>query len=90
MRPTHGTVFALLAEGALAPHISFSLGREKETCRAAVQRKRERGAAFVTKAAPFSFVLHVLISGFGAVRTGFATCAADANERTNDWMYVDL
>ena len=28
-----------------------------------VQRKRALGAAFVTKAAPFSFVLYVLVAG---------------------------
>ncbi|MCB7513951.1 hypothetical protein LI073_08050 [bacterium 210917-SL.2.15] len=40
--------FSLLAEGGtIAPHISFSLAREKEMWSAAVQRKRERGAAFV-------------------------------------------
>ncbi|MDY4037568.1 MAG: hypothetical protein SOZ14_10085 [Candidatus Pseudoscilispira sp.] len=72
--------FSLLAEGGtIAPHISFSLAREKEMWSAAVQRKRERGAAFVAKAAP-SFFAPCPEAGFpGAMRTGFTACAADAN-----------
>ena len=43
-----------------APHFFFSWKRKRNVPRP-VQRKRALGAAFVTKAAPFSFVLYVLM-----------------------------
>ena len=45
-----------------APHFFFSCERKRNVPRP-VQRKRALGAAFVTKAAPFSFVLYVLKTG---------------------------
>ena len=45
-----------------APHFFFSRERKRNVPRP-VQRKRALGAAFVTKAAPFSFVLYVLKTG---------------------------
>ena len=66
MRPTTGRrVLLLLEEGenGCAPHFFFSCERKRNVPRP-VQRKRALGAAFVTKAAPFSFVLCVLIVGF--------------------------
>ena len=56
-----GGGFLLLEEGGtVAPHISFSLAREKETCRARYKEKERWERLFVTKAAPFSFVLYIL------------------------------
>ena len=57
-------VLFLLKEGenVCAPHFFFSCERKRNVPRP-VQRKRALGAAFVTKAAPFSFVLYVLIVG---------------------------
>ena len=46
-----------------APHISFSLAREKETCRARYKEKERWERPCGPKAAPFSFVLYVLIVG---------------------------
>ena len=56
--PHNGAGFFLLLEegGTFAPHISFSLAREKETCRARYKEKERLERLFVTKAAPFSFV----------------------------------
>ena len=45
-----------------APHFFFSCERKRNVPRP-VQRKRALGAAFVTKAAPFSFVLYILKTG---------------------------
>ena len=57
-------VLFLLKEGenVCAPHFFFSRERKRNVPRP-VQRKRALGAAFVTKAAPFSFVLYVLVAG---------------------------
>ena len=54
----------LLEEGwnVCAPHFFFSRERKRNVPRP-VQRKRALGAAFVRKAAPFSFVLYVLKTG---------------------------
>ena len=54
----------LLEEGenVCAPHFFFSCERKRNVPRP-VQRKRALGAAFVAKAAPFSFVLYVLVAG---------------------------
>ena len=62
--PRSGVFLLLLEEGAnvCAPHFFFSRERKRNVPRP-VQRKRALGAAFVTKAAPFSFVLYVLIVG---------------------------
>ena len=49
-------------ENGCAPHFFFSCERKRNVPRP-VQRKRALGVAFVTKAAPFSFVLYVLIVG---------------------------
>ena len=49
--------------GTFAPHISFSLVREKETCRARYKEKERWERPCGPKAAPFSFVLYVLIVG---------------------------
>ena len=59
--PRNGVFFAPLGrEGNVcAPHFFFSRERKRNVPRP-VQRKRALGAAFVTKAAPFSFVLYVL------------------------------
>ena len=64
--PHNGAGFFLLlkeGENGCAPHFFFSCERKRNVPRP-VQRKRALGAAFVTKAAPFSFVLCVLIVGF--------------------------
>ncbi|MDY4036579.1 MAG: hypothetical protein SOZ14_04990, partial [Candidatus Pseudoscilispira sp.] len=45
-----------------AARFFFSRERKRNVPRP-VQRKRELGAAFVTKAAPFSFVLYILKTG---------------------------
>ena len=57
-------VLFLLKEGenVCAPHFFFSCERKRNVPRP-VQRKRALGAAFVRKAAPFSFVLYVLKTG---------------------------
>ena len=62
--PRSGVFLLLLEEGAnvCAPHFFFSRERKRNVPRP-VQRKRALGAAFVTKAAPFSFVLYVLKTG---------------------------
>ena len=62
--PRSGVFLLLLEEGAnvCAPHFFFSRERKRNVPRP-VQRKRALGAAVVTKAAPFSFVLYVLIVG---------------------------
>ena len=62
--PRSGVFLLLLEEGAnvCAPHFFFSRERKRNVPRP-VQRKRALGAAFVTKAAPFSFVLYVLLVG---------------------------
>ena len=63
--PHNGAGFFLLlkeGENGCAPHFFFSRERKRNVPRP-VQRKRALGAAFVTKAAPFSFVLYVLIVG---------------------------
>ena len=62
--PRSGVFLLLLEEGAnvCAPHFFFSRERKRNVPRP-VQRKRALGAAFVAKAAPFSFVLYVLIVG---------------------------
>ena len=62
--PRSGVFLLLLEEGAnvCAPHFFFSRERKRNVPRP-VQRKRALGAAFVTKAAPFSFVLYVLVAG---------------------------
>ena len=65
LRPITGRrVLLLLEEGenGCAPHFFFSRERKRNVPRP-VQRKRALGAAFVTKAAPFSFVLYVLKTG---------------------------
>ena len=89
--PQRGWVFVPLERGGngCAPHFFFSCER-KRNVPPPVQRKRERGAAFVAKAAPFSFVLYVLTVVAWCYADWFTTCAAAANERTNDWIYVDL
>ena len=53
----NGVGFVLLGRrgNGCAPHFFFSWKRKRNVPRP-VQRKRERGAAFVAKAAPFSFV----------------------------------
>ena len=62
--PRSGVFLLLLEEGAnvCAPHFFFSRERKRNVPRP-VQRKRALGAAFVAKAAPFSFVLYVLKTG---------------------------
>ena len=57
-------VLFLLKEGenVCAPHFFFSCERKRNVPRP-VQRKRALGAAFVRKAAPFSFVLYILTTG---------------------------
>ena len=57
-------VFSPLGRGGnvCAPHFFFSCERKRNVPRP-VQRKRALGAAFVAKAAPFSFVLYVLKTG---------------------------
>ena len=62
--PRNGVFFAPLGrEGNVcAPHFFFSRERKRNVPRP-VQRKRALGAAFVAKAAPFSFVLYVLKTG---------------------------
>ena len=59
--PRNGVFFAPLGrEGNVcAPHFFFSRERKRNVPRP-VQRKRALGAAFVAKAAPFSFVLYIL------------------------------
>ena len=59
--PRNGVFFSPLGRGGnvCAPHFFFSRERKRNVPRP-VQRKRALGAAFVTKAAPFSFVLYVL------------------------------
>ena len=59
-----GGLFSPLGRGGnvCAPHFFFSRERKRNVPRP-VQRKRALGAAFVTKAAPFSFVLYVLKTG---------------------------
>ena len=62
--PRSGVFLLLLEEGAnvCAPHFFFSCERKRNVPRP-VQRKRALGAAFVAKAAPFSFVLYILKTG---------------------------
>ena len=62
--PQRGGVLLLLEEGenVCAPHFFFSCERKRNVPRP-VQRKRALGAAFVAKAAPFSFVLYILKTG---------------------------
>ena len=62
--PRSGVFLLLLEEGAnvCAPHFFFSRERKRNVPRP-VQRKRALGAAFVAKAAPFSFVLYILKTG---------------------------
>ena len=62
--PRNGVFFSPLGRGGnvCAPHFFFSRERKRNVPRP-VQRKRALGAAFVTKAAPFSFVLYVLKTG---------------------------
>ena len=59
-----GGLFSPLGRGGnvCAPHFFFSRERKRNVPRP-VQRKRALGAAFVAKAAPFSFVLYVLKTG---------------------------
>ena len=59
-----GGLFSPLGRGGnvCAPHFFFSRERKRNVPRP-VQRKRALGAAFVAKAAPFSFVLYVLVAG---------------------------
>ena len=59
-----GEFFSPLERGGnvCAPHFFFSRERKRNVPRP-VQRKRALGAAFVAKAAPFSFVLYVLKTG---------------------------
>ena len=59
-----GGLFSPLGSGGIvcAPHFFFSRARKRNVPRP-VQRKRALGAAFVAKAAPFSFVLYVLKTG---------------------------
>ena len=76
----NGVGFVLLGRrgNGCAPHFFFSCKRKRNVPRP-IQRKRERGAAFVAKAAP-SFFAPCPEAGFpGAMRTGFTACAADAN-----------
>ena len=56
-----GGLFSPLGRGGnvCAPHFFFSRERKRNVPRP-VQRKRALGAAFVAKAAPFSFVLYIL------------------------------
>ena len=63
LRPAAGRGFSSLGRGGnvCAPHFFFSRERKRNVPRP-VQRKRALGAAFVTKAAPFSFVLYVLMA----------------------------
>ena len=64
----------------VAPHISFSLAREKETCRARYKEKERWERLSWRKLLLFPLCL-CPGSGFpGAMRTGFTTCAAAANE----------
>jgi len=62
--PAAGRRFSPLRRGGngCAPHFFFSRERKRNVPRP-VQRKRALGAAFVAKAAPFSFVLYVLKTG---------------------------
>ena len=62
--PRNGVFFSPLGRGGnvCAPHFFFSRERKRNVPRP-VQRKRALGAAFVAKAAPFSFVLYVLKTG---------------------------
>ena len=62
--PAAGRGFAPLGRGGerLRPTFLFLL-REKKKRAAPGQRKRALGAAFVRKAAPFSFVLYILTTG---------------------------
>ena len=61
--PRNGVFFSSWKRGDVcAPHFFFSRERKRNVPRP-VQRKRALGAAFVTKAAPFSFVLYVLKTG---------------------------
>ena len=62
--PQRGRGFSPLERGGngCAPHFFFSCERKRNVPRP-VQRKRALGAAFVRKAAPFSFVLYILTTG---------------------------
>ena len=78
--PQRGGVFSPLGRGrTFAPHISFSLAREKETCRARYKEKERLERLSWRKLLLFRMCL-CPDSGFpGAMRTGFTACAAAAD-----------
>ena len=78
--PRNGVFFSPLGRGGnvCAPHFFFSCERKRNVPRP-VQRKRALGAAFVAKAAPFSYVSMSWWQYLGAMRTGFTFCAAAAD-----------
>ena len=87
--PTHGagvpswkrgTGGAFLEEGGTAaPHISFSLAREKETCRARYKEKENVERLSWRKLLLFRLYLRPEVGFPGAVQIGFTFCAADAD-----------
>ena len=79
--PHNGAGFFLLLEegGTFAPHISFSLAREKETCRARYKEKERLERLSWRKLLLFRMCLCPDSGCLGAMRTGFTFCAAAAD-----------
>ena len=74
-----GGCFPSWQREAFAPHISFSLGREKETCRARYKEKENVERLSLRKLLLFRLYLRPEVGFPGAGRTGFTFCAADAD-----------
>ena len=80
LRPATGWGLSFLEEGGtVAPHISFSLAREKETCRARYKEIENVERLSLRTLLLFRLYLRPEVGFPGAGRTGFTFCAADAD-----------